>query len=420
MSLVKRARLVVAAGIVAVSGVAVVAPQVTAARNTEDGGGNSGCYEQLTEYKYQREVEVFKTEYLYKKQTKTVVTHDLEGTDQDSTELVSDWAWWDAITTKWSFEDVDVLESGDHWNWTESHDGHTDYYDRDYRYVKTGETRQVSGGTNVETTDWMAGAPDGDGWEQIGERTVKGEEIPCGEPPTYPPDVVEEWGDCASGDTEVTGMKTTTYYVAVYNYETDTWDKEMDGEPIVESMSRPLTEDEAEACAPVTTPPTTPETTPPTTPETTPPIVRIAAVTPLCHKDAPYVEVTFGGDSVFDGRAGTITFIDVNGTTVATHAITFAVGDTVQFLYPGATVDAQGNGTDWPGWKFSNGQWVPDTSDVDLRQGLTVVLAVNPTDTATVEYPSASEGCTLPENISANPVTPEAPDLSEFTLPETR
>lgn len=413
MSLVKRARLVVAAAVVAVSGAAVVAPHVTAAQHPENGGGNNTpCHEQVTEYRYARDIPVYKTEYLYKKQIRDTVTHQLA--DGDNT-VVGEWTWWDAGIPRWSVTDVEVLESGPFGEWWEADGDHTDHYVREYRFVKSGESRQVLVQTDTETTDWLPGPPDGEGWEQIDQHTVDGDEIPCGEPPSFPPDVVEQWDDCAAGDTEVTGTRTTTSYRAVYNFDTDTWDKVMDGEPVVETISRPLNDDEAEACAPDETTTTTTTTTTP--PSTDAPTVRIAAVTPVCHKAAPYIEVTLGGDADFNGRAATISFVDVHGTTVATHAITFNVGDTVRFIYPGATVDADGNPTDWPGWKYSNGQWVPDSTDAYLRQGLTVVLTVNPTDTASVHYPGVSAGCNLPENVSPNPVP--ADSSSGFTLPET-
>ena len=38
-------------------------------------------------------------------------------------------------------------------------------------------------------------------------------------------------------------------------------------------------------------------------------------------------------------------------------------------MYPGARVDAAGNATDWPGWKFENPRWVVDPIDAHLRRG---------------------------------------------------
>lgn len=74
----------------------------------------------------------YATEHLYKKQVKTVRTKG------NKTEVVHDWQWWSPVSAKWSEQDVAVLESGDHANWKEQ--GWN--YDRDYRYVKTGDTRQ--------------------------------------------------------------------------------------------------------------------------------------------------------------------------------------------------------------------------------------------------------------------------------------
>jgi hypothetical protein len=90
----------------------------------------------------------------------------------------------------------------------------------------------------------------------------------------------------------------------------------------------------------------------------------------------------------------------------------YEAGATVRLLYPGATVDAAGNATDWPGWLLNDdGFWVVDESDAVLRQGLTVVATINPTATTTVTYPPATAACDSPEG----PFPPATP-----TLPATR
>ncbi|HTH05174.1 MAG TPA: DUF11 domain-containing protein, partial [Ilumatobacteraceae bacterium] len=71
-------------------------------------------------------------------------------------------------------------------------------------------------------------------------------------------------------------------------------------------------------------------------------------------------------------------------------------------IFPGAEVDAQGNAIDWPGWKFENGLWVTDPSDARLRDGLKVVVEVNPTAEGTVTYPPATAVCANPEQVSAD------------------
>ncbi len=113
----------------------------------------------------------------------------------------------------------------------------------------------------------------------------------------------------------------------------------------------------------------------------------------MCLRDVPYIDVTFGSQPEFNGHAATVRFIDLDGNVVGTHNATFQAGTTVRFLYPGASVDANGNPTDWPGWLFDGDEWVTDPSDARLREGLTVVVDVNPTATGTVAYPPATPAC---------------------------
>jgi hypothetical protein len=109
---------------------------------------------------------------------------------------------------------------------------------------------------------------------------------------------------------------------------------------------------------------------------------------------------------------GTISFFDVNGAFISSAELVYEAGATVRLLYPGATVDAAGNATDWPGWMLNDdGFWVLDESDAVLRQGLTVVAEINPTATTTVTYPPATSACDSPEGPF--PAT-------AFVLPVTR
>jgi hypothetical protein len=159
---------------------------------------------------------------------------------------------------------------------------------------------------------------------------------------------------------------------------------------------------------------TSPEssTTSPESSTTSPGTISIAAFSPVCLRDAPYVDVTFGDQSEFNGRTATVTFIDLDGNVVETHTTTFQAGATKRFIYPGAEVDANGNPIDWPGWLFDGDEWVIDPSDARLRDGLRVVVEVNPTATGTVDYPPATPDCD-----ASPPGTPEEPPTG--TLPTT-
>jgi hypothetical protein len=140
-------------------------------------------------------------------------------------------------------------------------------------------------------------------------------------------------------------------------------------------------------------PPDDPGCEEPTT-TTAPSILSIAAISPVCLRDAPFIEVTFGDQPEFNGMTATVTFIDINGVVVGTETATFQAGATVRFVYPGASVDAAGNPLDWPGWVFDGDEWVVDPTDAYLRVGLTVVVEVNPTASDTVSYPPATPSCT--------------------------
>ena len=152
-----------------------------------------------------------------------------------------------------------------------------------------------------------------------------------------------------------------------------------------------------------TTTTTVPESTTTTTIEGD---LAVTAITPVCVHDAPYVAITFGDQPEFNGRPATITFIDLNGTVVAAHTATYAANATVTFVYPGASVDAAGNPTDWPGWVFDGDEWVPDPTDDFLRDGLTVRVDVNPTATGQVSYPPATTSCADPTEGGSTTTTP--------------
>lgn len=110
--------------------------------------------EGVHEYLYQKTVPAYVTEYQYQKQTRTTVQHGASSAPV----LVSDWSWWEPARTQWSTKNVDVLQSGNHANWTAPHNRHTDFFDRDYRYVKNGVTRQVESGTTTVDSGWTTDA----------------------------------------------------------------------------------------------------------------------------------------------------------------------------------------------------------------------------------------------------------------------
>ena len=135
----------------------------------------------------------------------------------------------------------------------------------------------------------------------------------------------------------------------------------------------------------------------------------------MCLKDAPYIDVTFGSQSQFNGLPATVTFIDLDGNVAGTETVTYQASSTIRLVYPGASVDGAGNPTDWPGWMFVDGQWVVDPSDARLRDGLTVVIEVNPTATATVSYPPATAACVAGPRTTAPAPAGQLPQTGSST-----
>lgn len=200
--------------------------------------------------------------------------------------------------------------------------------------------------------------------------------------------------ECDATTVSTTTTTTTTSYV----WTGTEWALDTEGaEVVVTEGERELTADEREAC-PIIQEPT----------------LGITALTPVCQADVPYIEY----DATVDGvefTTATLTFRDRNDVVVETRTVDSLRGRT---LFPGAEVDADGNGVDWPGWRFENGFWVEDPSDAILREGLTVTIEVNPSATAQVAYPPATSACASPENPEVEALVPVAP--GPMTPPATQ
>lgn len=127
----------------------------------------------------------------------------------------------------------------------------------------------------------------------------------------------------------------------------------------------------------------------------------MAALVPVCIGDAPYIEIRMGNQAQYNGMTVTATFTSqVTGAVVQVSTFPYQANTSIFVIYPGASVNAAGEPTDWPGWRFeeSTQLWVPDPTDDYLREGLDVLAEVNPSATGQVEYPPATSACASPEN----------------------
>ncbi|WP_345143006.1 HYR domain-containing protein [Flavobacterium ginsengiterrae] len=129
----------------------------------------------------------------------------------------------------------------------------------------------------------------------------------------------------------------------------------------------------------------------------------------FCSNNVPYVSYTVKADNFTPTNLVTIKWIDSANNVVATQT-NMPLSGTV--LWPGAVVDSNDNGVDWPGWLFANGQWTEGADGFEnTRTGVTMEFSVNPTASVSVNYPQPTAQCNarptfiiIANNDTAGPV----------------
>ncbi|PLW70916.1 SdrD B-like domain-containing protein [Pseudohalioglobus lutimaris] len=111
-------------------------------------------------------------------------------------------------------------------------------------------------------------------------------------------------------------------------------------------------------------------------------------VNTVCINDVPLVDYSIAGFSGASAPNVTVRWITPGGRVV--EELTDQPG-TGRLLWPGASVDAAGIATGWPGWAFINDEWV-EVAD-DRRPEMTIEVEFNPSGSATVTYPPARASC---------------------------
>ncbi|WP_433835229.1 HYR domain-containing protein [Flavobacterium anhuiense] len=110
-----------------------------------------------------------------------------------------------------------------------------------------------------------------------------------------------------------------------------------------------------------------------------------------CSNNVPYVKYTVTPDNFAANNLLTVKWIDGNNNVVATQTDLPLNGD---LLWPGAEVDSNGNGIDWPGWVLNNGIWTEGADGFEAtRNGVKIEFSLNPTVTVSVAYPPATPDC---------------------------
>jgi hypothetical protein len=88
-----------------------------------------------------------------------------------------------------------------------------------------------------------------------------------------------------------------------------------------------------------------------------------------------------------------------NSTEIPLKTLDSSNKSSGKVLWPGASVDAAGNATGWPGWAFVNGEWVTTDGNFAWTRGaITAVIKVNPEVSVPLSYPPATAVCASPPN----------------------
>ncbi|WP_281322054.1 DUF7507 domain-containing protein [Flavobacterium aestivum] len=112
----------------------------------------------------------------------------------------------------------------------------------------------------------------------------------------------------------------------------------------------------------------------------------------ICINDVPYFSYTATANNFTPVNGLTLTWTDSKNNVVSTMTNLPLSG---KVLWPGATVDQNGNGTDWPGWVLEGQKWIeaPDGFE-NTRPTASVTFTLNPSETIVVNYPPSDPLCT--------------------------
>jgi len=136
-----------------------------------------------------------------------------------------------------------------------------------------------------------------------------------------------------------------------------------------------------------------------------------------CIGDVPYIHysvvLTDPDNQVTSHEASLIMTGSGNTTTIVLGTLDSNNRLTGTVLWPGASVDAQGHATGWPGYEFVGGAWVQTSGNFAWTRGaITAVIHVNPDITVPLSYPPASAACASPPSpsLTSVPGTPASDD----------
>ncbi|KXC06729.1 LPXTG cell wall anchor domain-containing protein [Microbacterium hominis] len=120
-------------------------------------------------------------------------------------------------------------------------------------------------------------------------------------------------------------------------------------------------------------------------------------VSPSCDANVPWIDYSVVLNDP-DGQATSHTarLVLTDGEQSTTIALGEIVDGTLsgRVLWPGASVDENGQGNGWPGWAFENGQWVASPGNFAWTRGdISATVEVNPSLRVALSYPPSTPAC---------------------------
>ncbi|WP_141894473.1 cell wall protein [Microbacterium kyungheense] len=142
-----------------------------------------------------------------------------------------------------------------------------------------------------------------------------------------------------------------------------------------------------------------------------------------CDGDVPWISYSVELTDPDNQSTGhTARLVITNGTESETIVLGELVNGTLsgRVLWPGASVDENGNPTGWPGWAFVNGEWVETDGNFRWTRGdISATIEVNPEVAVPLSYPPSTPQCATNPHNPGEPATAGLPatGLSASTLP---
>jgi len=145
---------------------------------------------------------------------------------------------------------------------------------------------------------------------------------------------------------------------------------------------------------------------PPPPPRTVPNLVG-SSVSVACVRDVPVISyhVVLSNPAAATSHAAVLVITD------GANRVELPLGDVSSgelsgtILWPGASADASGRGTGWPGWVYRGGTWVETDDNFGwTRDQISTTIEVNPVLPVPLAYPPASSACASPIVATAQSV----------------